>query len=102
MSAHIFNECQEALIQGCYKWKHDSVLNCLISIVREMLPATAHLYADIPTWRASESPPTTTPTNISTTQARSDMVLIEDLSVNLSELTIPTNTYEPLQAARNS
>ena len=29
------------------------------------------------------------------------MVLIEDLSVNLLELTIPTNTYEALQAARN-
>ena len=29
------------------------------------------------------------------------MVLIEDLSVNLSELTILTNTYEALQAARN-
>ena len=29
------------------------------------------------------------------------MVLIEDLSVNLLELTIPTNTYEALQAARS-
>ena len=29
------------------------------------------------------------------------MVLIEDLSVNLLELTVPTNTYEALQAARN-
>ena len=66
-----------------------------------MLPPTAHLYADIPTWRASESPPATIMTNVSTTQARPDMVLIEDLSVNLLELTIPTNTYEALQAARN-
>ena len=29
------------------------------------------------------------------------MVLIEDLSINLLELTIPTNIYEALQAARN-
>ena len=89
-SAHILNGCQEALIQGRCTWRHDSVLNCLLSSVRETLPATAHLYVDIPTWRASESPPATIPTNISTTQARPDMVLIEDLSVNLLELTIPT------------
>ena len=29
------------------------------------------------------------------------MVLIDDLSVNLLELTIPTHTYEALEAARN-
>ena len=75
MSAHILNGCQEALIQGQYTWRHDSVLNCLLSSVRETLSATAHLYADIPTWRASESPPATIPT----TRARPDMVLIEDL-----------------------
>ena len=96
-SAHILNRCQEALIQGQYTWRHDSVLNCLLSSVRETLSATSHLYADIPIWRASESPPATIPTNISTTRARPDMVLIEDLSVNLLELTIPTNTYEALQ-----
>ena len=32
---------------------------------------------------------------------RPDLVLIEDLFINLLELTIPTNTYEALQAARN-
>ena len=92
---------QEALTQGRYTWRHDSVLNCLLSNVWETLSATSHLHADIPTWRASESPPATIPTNISTTRARPDMVLIEDLSVNLLELTIPTNTYEALQAARS-
>ena len=35
------------------------------------------------------------------TLAHPDLVLIEDLSINLLELTIPTNTYEVLQAARN-
>ena len=100
-SAHILNGCQEALIQGRYTWRHDSVLNCLLSNVRETLSATSHLHADIPTWRASESPPATIPTNISTTWARPDMFLMEDLSVNLLELTIPTNTYEALQAARS-
>ena len=100
-SAHILNGCQEALTQGRYTWRHDSVLNCLLSNVRETLSAIVHLYANIPTWRASESPPTTIPTNISTTRARPDMVLIDDLSVNLLELTIPTNTYEALEAAKN-
>ena len=40
------------------------------------------------------------PTNNSTTLARPDIVLIEDLSVNLLELTVPTNTNEALLAAR--
>ena len=100
-SDHILNGCQEALTQGRYTWRHDSVLNCVLLSVRETLSATVHLYADIPTWRASESPLTTIPTNITTTWARPDMVLIDDLSVNLLELTIPTNTYEALEAARN-
>ena len=100
-SAHILNGYQEALTQGRYTWRHNSVLNCLLSSVRETLSATSHLYADIPTWRASESPPATILTNISTTLVRPDMVLIEDLSVNLLELMIPTNTYEALQAARS-
>ena len=38
---------------------------------------------------------------LSSVQARPDMALIEDLSVNLFELTIPTNTYEALQAVKN-
>jgi len=99
-SAHILNGCQEALIQGRYTWRHDSVLNCLLSSVQKELPATAHLFADIPSWRASESPPATVPTSTSTTLARPDIVLIEDLSVNLLELTVPTNTNEALLAAR--
>ena len=40
------------------------------------------------------------PTNNSTTLASPDIVLIEDLSVNLLELTVPTNTNEALLAAR--
>ena len=59
--------------------------------------ASVRLYADNPMWRASDSPPATIPTNISTTRARPDIVLIEDTSVNILE---PTNTREALQAAR--
>ena len=97
MSAYILNRCQEALVQGWYTWRHDSVLSCLLSSVRNELPASVHLDADIPTWRASDSPPATIPTNISTLLARPDIVLIEDMSVNILE---PTNTREALQAAR--
>ena len=28
-TAHILNECPEALNQGCFSWRHDSVLNGL-------------------------------------------------------------------------
>ena len=34
-SAHILNGCQEALSQARYTWRHDSVLNCLVSLVSD-------------------------------------------------------------------
>ena len=42
-SAHILNGCQEALTQGQYTWRHDSVLNCLLLNVLETL------YQQLPT-----------------------------------------------------
>ena len=99
-SAHILNGCQEALVQGRYTWRHDSILNCLLSSVHQEISASVKLYGDIRLWRASDSPPATLPMNISTTRARPDVVLIDNSAVRLLELTVPTNTREALQAAR--
>ena len=68
--------------------KTTHLLPVYTSVVEDMFQRLDVIYATIPT-------------NISTTRARQDMVLIDDLSVNLLELTIPTNTYKALQAARN-
>ena len=97
---YILNGCQEALVQGRYTWRHDSILNCLLSSVHQEISASVKLYGDIRLWRASDSPPATLPMNISTTRARPDVVLIDNSAVCLLELTVPTNTREALQAAR--
>ena len=78
----------------------DSVLNCLLSGVRNELPTSApplSWYHHI--WE-SDSPPATIPTNISTSLARPNTVRVEDMSVNILELNVlPTNTRKALQAA---
>ena len=78
-----------------HAWRHDSVLNVLASSICKLTPLSCKLLADIPSWRASDSPPSTLPANISTTTSRPDLVLIE----NILELTVPSNNKEALHAA---
>ena len=49
---------------------------------------------------ASSSPPSTIPTNLSSTLSRPDLVLVSNDSICLFELTVPTNTQQHLLAAR--
>ena len=72
------NLCQEALNQGriYYTWYYDSILDCLVSGVKDEVPPSLKLYADIPSWRGSCYPPATLPSNISTSTATPDSVLI--------------------------
>jgi len=51
------------------------------------------LYADLPGYLASISPPSTIPTNLSNSLSRSDSVLDSEDSIYLFELMIPRNTY---------
>ena len=99
-TVHILNGCQEALTQGRFTWRHDSVLNCIISQIKEEIPPSSKLYADLPGLRASESPPATLPTNLSTSTARPDMVLTTESSVTMLELTIPSNSYDAIRKAK--
>ena len=64
------------------------------------LPDT-EIYADLPGLRASDSPPTTLPLRILVTSARPDIVNIDSDIITLLELTIPINTKEGLQNARD-
>ena len=77
-----------------------TVLNCLTCLVHQEVPPSSKLYVDLPGLRAGDSPPATIPTDISTTTARPDLVLISELNVTMLELTIPTNSRETIQAAR--
>ena len=64
------------------------------------LPDT-EIYADLPGLRASGSPPVTLPLCILVTSARPDIVNIDSDIITLLELTIPINTKEGLQNARD-
>ena len=99
-TAHILNSCQEALNQGRFTWRHDSVLNCLTSLVKPNIPSSCKFYVDLPGLRANESPPATIPIDVSTTTARPDLVLVSGSNITMLELTIPTNSSESIQAAR--
>ena len=97
-TALILNSCEEALNQGRYTWRHDSVRNCLVNSVEDELPSTLKLYADILSWWASNCPPTTLPSNIptSTSTSRPDIVLIEHSNIRL------LGSYSTFQHLRGS
>ena len=97
---HILTGCPAALDQGRYTWRHDSVLQVLVHGLQQHLPETFKLYADLPGYLASSSPPSTIPTNLSSTLSRPDLVLVSNDSICLFELTVPTNTQQHLLAAR--
>ena len=96
---HILTSCP-ALDQGRYTWRHDSVLKVLVHGLQQHLPETFKLYADLPGYLASSSPPSTIPTNLSSILSRPDLVLVSNDSICLFELTVPTNTQQHLLAAR--
>ena len=99
-TAHILNGCQEVLTQGRYTWRHDSVLNCIIALRSDETPPQVKLYADLPGFQASESPPATLPTNLSTSTARPDIILISGDNVTILEVTIPSNSKEAINKAK--
>ena len=97
---HILSSCPTAVNQERYTWRHDSILAHLMQLIKLHLPYGTTLYADLPGLRASENPPATIPTSITTTTARPDVVVIQNNHIILLELTVPTNTPEGLQEAR--
>ena len=98
---HILTGCPVAIDQGRYTWRHDSVLQVLVHRLQQHLPDSFKLYADLPGYLASVCPPSTIPTNLSSTLSRPDLVVVSNNSICLFELTIPTcNTQQHLLAAR--
>ncbi|XP_065903961.1 uncharacterized protein [Dysidea avara] len=89
---HILTGCPVALDQGMYTWRHDSVLQVLIYRLQQHLSDNYKLYADLSGYLVSVCPPSTIPTNLSSTLSRPDLVLGSNNSICLFELTIPTNT----------
>ena len=73
---------------------------CMYVCGTTVLP-TANLYADIPLWRAPDSLTATIHINISTTPARSDIMLFGDSSIHSLELMVSTNQKGPSGCQRN-
>ena len=97
---HILNCCPTALTQDRYTWRHDSVLAHTVDILRSHLPDGSTLYADLPGHRALDNPPSTVPLSIVPTTARPDIVIIQDKTIKLLELTVPANTVTHITNAR--
>jgi hypothetical protein len=72
----------------------------LVHFIRESDPA-AKVFADLPNQRACEAPVSTVPTDLTITTARPDIVLIEDKTVTILELTVPWNSASSLDNARS-
>ena len=97
---HILNNCQTALVQGRYTWRHDSVLKQIVQRFRNVLSEGQALYADLPGFLANTSPPVTIPLNLSSTSDRPDLVIISPDEIGILELTVCYNAPSNLEAAK--
>ena len=94
-----------ALSQGRFTYRHYQVLHCLASRLSEILVEvdTIHIYAGLPSMRASESPQGTIPSSLMVTPDHPDIVIHNETcnSVALLELTFPLDSMQHLGAARD-
>ena len=92
---HILTGCSIALDQGRYTWRHDhdSVLQVLVRNFKKDLPPCYKIYADLPGYQTSVSPPSTISPHITSTLSRPDLVVVSTDSIALLELSVVTNIY---------
>ena len=93
---HVLTGCSVAVDQGRYTWHHDSVLQVFVCSLLKDLSPSSKLYVDLPGHLASESPPSTIPSNLSTFLSRPDF---SPDSITLLELSVVTNTKHHFLAA---
>ena len=87
--AHILSNCNTALTQGRYTWRHKSVLNTMINLVRPHLKEGMVLYSDMPGLQAPHGG--TVPPHILVTAFKPDIFIFSQVSeeVIVFELTCP-------------
>ena len=98
-TGHILSACPEALEQGRYTWRHDSVLLSLVRSLGKVNP-NIQIYADIDNMRAQEHPPATIPPSLSSTSSHPDIVCVNGPNITLFELTVSGNSKEAMRQAR--
>ena len=87
--AHILSNCNTALTQGRYTWRHNSVLNSIIDLIQPHLKPGTTLYADLAGFQAPHGG--TIPPHVLVTALRPDIFIFSELSqeVLVFELTCP-------------
>ena len=90
---HVLSNCSVSLNQGRYTWRHNSVLNSIISIIRPALGPTFRLFSDMPGFEAPHGG--TIPPHILATNLEPDFFIVsESLQKALViELTCPGDSY---------
>ena len=106
--AHVLGGCHAALSQGCFTYRHDQVLHCIISNLSCIL-AESHtilVYADLPGMQASLLPhdQSTIPQSLIATLYHPDIVIYNEPSnlVALLELTCVLHSVHHLESARQT
>ncbi|XP_071507989.1 uncharacterized protein, partial [Diadema antillarum] len=85
---HILNNCKSALEQGRYNYRHDSILQYLVSFIGKVKPDKVICHADLPGHDINGG---TVPSDLTPTSERPDIVLVNQSSksVVIGELTVP-------------
>ena len=97
---HILSNCQTALDQGKYTWRHDSVLKQIVQRFMNVPSEGQALYADLRGFLANTSPPATISLNLSSSSDRPDLVIISPDKIGILELTVCYNAPSNLEAAK--
>ena len=104
-TAHVLSGCPTALSQDRYTYRHDLVLQSLVTYFVKMFTNLPFIrvYADLPNLRASESPLSTIPTRVMVTPFRPDIVIHNTIASGLLlfELTCPLDGTHHLREARS-
>ena len=86
---HILSNCQVALDQGRFTWRHNSVLSNIIALIKPVLNPGLRLYSDIPGFLAPGGG--SVPPHVLVTNLKPDIFIVDDASsiAVLFELTCP-------------
>ena len=87
--AHVLSNCNVALEQGRFTWRHNSVLSTIINIMRPHLAAGKQLFSDLSGFQAPHGG--TIPPHILVTNLRPDLFIVDEVTKEavLFELTCP-------------
>ena len=89
---HVLSNCNTALDQGRYTWRHNSVLMSIINVIRPKLNSDMTLYSDMDGFQAPHGG--TIPPHILVTNLKPDVFIVNEVSreVVIFELTCPWDT----------